>query len=296
MDSSLPNTDILSDVLRALRIQGTVYFCDQLEPPWKNHYPGQARACFHQIRRGGCRLKVGNKQDHLGPGDFVFIAPNKEHYLISEPISPDSGVGGAETYLLCGYCSLDETGGTPLNDLFPDLIIMRDHQLQSMGWLRGILDQISYEYLSVRPGTDIVVSRLTEILIVELIRMNFGRNEQVPIIQALDDNFIGKALQSLHQRCDKPWSLEMLAADVGLSRAAFAKRFKTLVGQSMFDYLTALRIRQACQLLAETALPLSEVAHRVGYESDLAFTRTFKKRMGQTPTHYRKHAADANPT
>ena len=296
MDSDITTPDVLSDVLRGLRITGTVYFCDQLEPPWKKHYSGYATASFHQIRRGGCTLKVGDTQHHLGPGDFVFIEPGKEHYLISEPVSPESEVSGAETLLLCGYCSLDDTGGTPLNDLFPDLVIMRDHQLQSMSWLRAILDQLSHEYLSVRPGTEIVVNRLTEVLIVELIRMNFGRDKQAAIIKALDDKFIGRALQTLHQHPDKPWSLEVLAGDVGLSRAAFAKRFRTLVGQSMFDYLTALRIRQAGQLLAETELPLYEVANRVGYESDLAFTRTFKKRMGQTPTQYRKHAVDSNST
>ena len=82
----------------------------------------------------------------------------------------------------------------------------------------------------------------------------------------------------------------MLAIDVGLSRAAFAKRFKTLVGESMFEYLTSIRVLQASQFLAETELPLYEVAGRVGYESDLAFTRTFKKRTGQTPTSYRKQA------
>jgi len=129
---------------------------------------------------------------------------------------------------------------------------------------------------------------MTEVLIVELVRMNFGQQEQAPLIKALADKFVGKALQALHQRPEKPWSLEGLAVEVGLSRAAFAKRFKTLVGQSMFEYLTSVRVQLACQLLADTALPLYEVANRVGYDSDLAFTRTFKKRLGQTPTHFRK--------
>ena len=284
-------SDVLSEVLRGLRATGTVYFCDQLEAPWEKYFPGDATASFHQIRRGGCKLIAGCVQEHLGPGDLVFLAPGKEHYLVSQPISPDTRALDAETLLLCGYCTFDETLGTPLNDLFPDLIVIRDKQLQTLAWLRVILDQLSHEYLSNRPGTTIVVNRLTEVLIFELIRMNFGRQEQTPLIMALGDKFVGKALQSLHHSADQPWSLETLAADVGLSRAAFAKRFKTLVGQSMFEYLTSLRIRQACQLLVETSLPLHEVASRVGYESDLAFTRTFKKYMDQTPTHYRKHVS-----
>jgi AraC-like DNA-binding protein len=285
--------DVLSDVLRSLRATGTVYYCDQIAPPWEKHFPAGDTASFHQIRRGSCSLQVGDVQEHLEGGDLVFLAPGTEHYLASQAPAADSATAVSESLLLCGYCEFDNTVGTPLNDLFPDLVIIRADQLQSLLWLRAILDQLSQEYLSLRPGTDIVVNRMTEVLIVELIRMNFGRQEQAPLIKALSDKYVAKALQSLHQKPEHPWSLEMLAMDVGQSRAAFAKRFKSLVGQSMFEYLTSIRIQQACQLLAETELPLYEVAGRVGYESDLAFTRTFKKRTGQTPTSYRKQGKAA---
>lgn len=281
-------TDVLSDVLKTLRATGTVYFCDKLDPPWEKSYSGDDGASFHQIRRGGCRLVSDDLEEHLGPGDFVFLAPGRAHALSSEPSAASSSRPGADTLLLCGYCTFDNTLGTPLSELFPGVIIIRDQQLHSLGWLRSILDQLSREYLSMRPGTEIVVNRLTEILIVELIRMNFGQQEDAPLIKALADKYISKALHRLHSHPEKPWSLETLAIDVGLSRAAFAKRFKSLVGQPMFDYLTQLRIQHACQLLTNTSLPLYEVANRVGYESDLAFTRTFKKRLGKTPTSYRK--------
>jgi len=282
--------DVLSDVLRSLRATGTVYYCDQIAPPWEKHFPAGPTASFHQIRRGSCSLQVGDVQEHLQGGDLVFLAPGTEHRLISDASAPGAAPEVSDSLLLCGYCKFDDTVGTPLNDLFPDLVIIRADQLRSLVWLSAILDQLSFEYLSLSPGTDIVVNRMTEVLIVELIRMNFGRNEQAPLIKALGDKYIGKALQLLHQKPEHPWSLEMLAIDVGLSRAAFAKRFKTLVGESMFEYLTSIRVLQASQLLAETELPLYEVAGRVGYESDLAFTRTFKKRTGQTPTSYRKQA------
>lgn len=281
------STDVLSDVLRTLRATGTVYFCDQLEPPWQKQFSGEDGASFHQIRRGSCRLEFNGVVEHLGPGDLVFMAPGRAHLLSSELPSPDAAGQLADTLLLCGYCTFDNTLSTPLSGLFPDSIIIRDEQLHSLGWLKAILDQLSREYLSMRPGTEIVVNRMTEVFIVELIRLNFGQQGEVPLLKALADKYISKALQHLHQHPDKSWSLEVLAADVGLSRAAFAKRFKSLVGQPMFDYLTQLRMQQACQLLAETDLPLYEVANRSGYESDLAFARTFKKRLGQTPTFYR---------
>ena len=282
------SSDVLSDVLRNLRATGAVYFCDELQPPWEKQYSGETGASFHQIRRGGCRLVSDDGVEHLGPGDLVFLAPGRAHVLSSEPTIQEAIGESVSTLLLCGYCTFDETMNTPFAELFPDIIIIRAEQLQTLGWLQAILDQLSFEYLSMRPGTEIVVQRMTEVLLVELIRMNFGQEGDVPLIQALADKYISQALQRLHQNIEKAWSLESLAADIGLSRAAFAKRFKELVGQTMFEYLTQLRMQQACQLLTETDLSLYEIANRVGYESDLAFTRTFKKRYDKTPTAYRK--------
>jgi len=278
----------LSDVLRTLRATGTVYFCDQLSPPWEKHYSGEDGASFHQIRRGSCRLETEGRVEHLGPGDLIFIAPGQPHTLRNEPPTGHDAEQGADTLLLCGYCTFDNVLGTSLSELFPDFIIIRDQQLQELNWIQAVLNQLSREYLSMRPGTEIVVSRMTEVLIVELIRMNFGQQGETTLIKALADKHISKALQQLHQRPEHNWSLDSVAIEVGLSRAAFAKRFRQLVGQPMFDYLTQLRMQRACQLLAETDLPLYDVASRVGYESDLAFTRTFKKRLGKTPTMYRK--------
>jgi len=280
-------SDVLSDVLRSLRVSGTVYFCEQLDPPWEKRYSGDDVASFHQIRRGSCILRSGDLTEHLGPGDLVFLAPGRAHNLgQAEPVTTSSAPA-ASTLLMCGYCQFDSASQVPLAEIFPDLIVIRYEQLQSLGSLKAILDYLSHEYLSMQPGTELVVNRLTEVLIVELVRMNFGRNDRTPLIQALADKHVGKALQLIHQSPAKHWSLAALASEVGQSRATFAKRFKTLTGHPMFDYLTQLRMQLGCQLLSETNLPLHVVANRVGYESDLAFTRAFKKRLGLTPTAYR---------
>lgn len=280
--------DVLSDVLARVRATGTVYFCEQLQVPWKKHFPASDHASFHQVRRGGCRLETEGLTQLLGPGDLVFLAPGREHYLSADPAPQDQQ--SQETFLLCGYCSFNNTISSLTDELFPDVVVMRDEQLQSAAWLKMLLDQLSHEYLSLRPGTDVVVNRLTEVFIVELVRINYGRQKAAPLMQALSDRHIGKALEKLHMAPEKPWALESLALDVGLSRAGFAKRFKELVGQSMFAYLTTLRMQQACQALSETDQPIYAVAQQVGYDSDLAFARTFKKRLGLTPTAYRKQA------
>jgi AraC-like DNA-binding protein len=142
--------------------------------------------------------------------------------------------------------------------------------------------------MSQQPGAELVVNKLTEVVLVELIRINFGRSEKSRFVKALSDKRIAKALQHLHNSPQIPWTLEKMGEEIGMSRAAFAKRFKELVGQPMFEYLTLLRVQRARELLQETNLRLYEVASKVGYESDLAFAKTFKKYTGTTPTRYRK--------
>ena len=282
--------EVLSDILRSMRVMGSVYFCDHLKAPWTMEFRDTTSASFHLVRRGECWVMSGDRTECLGPGDLVFIEPGRDHVLASHPPGQDPPAGEARTLLLCGYCEFTQETGTPLLDVFPSLTIVREEELLKHPWLKSTLDQLSAEYLSQQPGAELVVNKLTEVVLVELIRINFGRDEQSRFFRALSDKQIAKALQHLHNDPHIAWTLEKLAAEVGMSRAAFAKRFKELVGQPMFEYLTALRVQRAKELLRETKLPLYDVAGRVGYESDLAFTKTFKKHAGTTPTRYRKQA------
>ena len=280
--------EVLSDILRSMRVQGSVYFCDYLQAPWSMDFKDTTSASFHLVRRGECWVTSENRSECLGPGDLVFVEPGRDHVLASQPPGQAPPAGGARTLLLCGYCDFTQETATPLLDVFPSLTIVREEELLKHPWLKGTLDQLSSEYMSQQPGAELVVNKLTEVVLVELIRINFGRAEQSQFVLALSDKRIAKALQHLHNKPDTAWTLEKMAEDIGMSRAAFAKRFKELVGQPMFEYLTRLRVQRAKELLQETKLPLYEVASRVGYESDLAFTKTFKKYAGITPTRYRK--------
>jgi len=286
------STDVLSDLLRSLRASGTVYFCDQLKAPWTKEFFDTTTGCFHQIRRGGCWLESEGMVEHLGPGDFIFLAPGRNHILSSQPSGQDHLETDPGTLLLCGYCEFTSDVESPMAGLFPPISIIRDETLQQESWLKSILSQLSAEYLSQQPGAQLAVNKLTEVLMVELIRMNFGQNEQSTLMRALADRHISESLSHLHNNLSQAWTLENLAKEVGLSRAGFAKRFKELVGLSMFDYLTQLRMQRAKELLTDTNQSLFEVANQIGYESDLAFNRTFKKRTGVTPTVYRKNRVE----
>ena len=282
--------EVLSDVLRTLRVRGSVYFCDHLEPPWSLEFHDQTNARFHLVRRGECWVTAGDDVDRLGSGDFVYIGPGLDHVLESHHSADPQPRQQSATLLLCGYCQFDAAHVHPLVASFPRFTIVREEELLEHAWLKGTLDQLSAEYLSQRPGAEVVVDRLTEIVLVELIRLNFGRPGQSGFIRALLDKTIAQTLGLLHDKPQVTWTLESLGREVGMSRAALAKRFKELVGQTMFEYLTDLRMQRARVMLADTVKPIYEVANSVGYESDLAFTRVFKKRSGMTPTRYRKRA------
>ena len=280
--------EVLSDILRSMRAEGSVYFCDQLKAPWSMDFKDMTRASFHLVRRGECWVEAGDQTERLGPGDLIFIESGRDHVLASHPAAVETPEPGAVTLLLCGYCEFSEGTLTPLLDALPSLIIVREEEFLKHPWLKSTLDQLSAEYLAQQPGADLVVNKLTEIVLVELIRINFGRGHESRFIAALSDKRISKALQLLHANPEFAWTLDKLAENVGISRAAFAKRFKELVGHPMFEYLTMLRIQRAKELLRETTMPLYEVANRVGYESDLSFAKTFKKYTETTPTRYRK--------
>ena len=282
--------EVLSDILRSMRVQGSVYFCDHLEAPWSMDFKDTTTASFHLVRRGECWVMSGDHTERLGPGDLVYIEPGRDHELASHPPGQKPTLGQARTLLLCGYCEFTTETLTPLLDVFPSLTIVRAEELLRHAWLKSTLDQLSAEYMSQQPGAELVVNKLTEVVLVELIRINFGRGDKSRFVAALSDKRIAKALQKIHSNPHIAWTLEKMSEEVGMSRAAFARRFKELVGQPMFEYLTRLRIQRARELLRETKLPLYEVASRVGYESDLAFTKTFKKHVGTTPTRFRKQA------
>lgn len=294
--------ELLSHILSAMKVQGSVYFCDVLETPWEKVFPDSGSAKFHMVRRGECVAEVNGVREYLGPGDFIFLGRGVEHRLTSRSFA-DSGIeqpttkesvlpdGNAiSTLLLCGYCDFDFDDANPLLKIFPEMAIVRNEELIRYAWLKATLDQLGAEYLAQSPGAELAVNKLTEIVLIELIRINFGREEQSPILLALQDKAVSRALQLLHDDLQKTWTLDSLAREVALSRAAFARRFTAIVGQPMFQYLTALRMQKAKAMLRETSLPIYEIANLLGYESDQSFVKTFKKLEGMTPRQYQKSA------
>ncbi len=283
--------EVLSDILRSMRVAGSVYFCDRLEAPWQRAFDEPSRATFHLVRSGECFLSSDGVEAHLQTGDFVFLEPGRRHTLSDS--ASDGRSGSAETVLLCGYCRLDAPAGHPLIEALRSLTIVRADELARHTWLKSTLEQLSAEYLVETPGSEVVVDRLAEVLLVELIRIHFSRSETGGFIRALYDKPIAKTLALMHASPDVDWTLEGLAREAAMSRSAYAARFKELVGQTMFEYLTAVRMQRAQSLLRESPASLAEIAGRVGYTSRLAFSKAFKRLTGVTPSRYRRQARES---
>lgn len=281
--------EILSDILKSLRVSGSVYFCDHVEPPWTKRFENQSTAGFHLVRRGACWVQIGDKVEQLFAGDLIFLGPGTDHILTSEPPLGKMPICGDSTLLLCGKCQFEYNELSPLNDIFSQTTIVRENEINKHPWLKGTFDQLSSEYMSQNPGNEIIVNKLTEVVLVELIRINFGRQNTHSFLRALSDKRITRALECIHDSPESPWTIELLASTVGMSRAAFAKKFTSLVGQTVFAYLSNLRIQKATELIASTSISIDDIAQRVGYESERAFTKTFSKYMAVTPKQFRKN-------
>lgn len=274
--------EVLSDILRGLRTSGSVYFCDFLVPPWELPYENEGRAMFHLVRRGRCAFEVAGTIHPLEAGDFAFIAPQVDHRLYA------TSAADPHTLLLCGYCQFDLLDSDVLMRALPDYVLLQRDELEQWPWLLRTLEHLSAEYMSAAPGSDLTVNKLTEVLLVQLLRADFGRSGEAGLIAALRDKRLSRALTAIHERPGHHWTIENAAAEAAMSRSGFARRFKELIGANFFDYLTRLRMREAREQLAGTHKPVALIGEAVGYQSELSFVKAFKKLNGMTPRAYRQ--------
>lgn len=272
----------LNEILKDLRIRGSVYFCDLLSPPWQLEHSREQRALFHFVRRGRCVLKVHDESVDLLAGDFVFVSPNTDHRVIAH--SGDA----SDTLLMCGFCLFDADEGDLLLRDLPPYIVIRQETIQEWPWLGRTLEHLSAEYMSDAPGTELTVDKLSEILMVQLLRSEFGLERDAGIIAALRDKRLARALDAIHDDLSYAWTIEKAAEKASMSRSGFARIFSQKVGVSFYEYLTKIRIKRAQGLLVSTTMSIADVGARVGYQSDLSFVKVFKKNTQVTPHAFRQ--------
>ena len=282
--------NVLSDILRDIHTRASVYFCDQLEPPWKMEMRDLEYSSFHQVRRGQCVIECEGQQEVAGPGDIIFLPKGSDHDLKSvNSFQPDKEKQ-FKTMLLCGYFQFDQALEHPLLATLPPLVVIRSEMLEKNAGLKYTMDFLTEEFTNDQPGSELLLDKLTEVMLIQLIRTEFSPENESSFSKALFDNQISQALQLIHSQPENNWTLDSLSQQVGMSRTSLANRFKQLVGTTMFDYLTRIRLQKACNLFRTTDLPVYSIAEKSGYQSEISFSKAFKQHLGMTPGQYRKQS------
>lgn len=315
--AEIDGPDVLTDVLSSLRLRGRLFCRTELSAPWTLIVPPDELAHFHVVESGRCWVHLDGEEHarELASGDLVVLPHGRGYRLTDSSQAPpvrladllarqrqdDSGActvlrhggGGPEARMICGSFHFEGREGHPLLSLLPPVVHLPAEGGSEGGWLEMTLKLLSHEARHPRPGTETLITRLIDILFIQVVRawiesLPEGRGGW---LGALRDRQIGTALGCIHREPQRAWSVAALASTVLMSRSAFAARFTALVGEPPLSYLTRWRMHLAADLLRGKGLSLSEVAKRIGYESEAAFSRAFKRRLGASPGSFRRPAA-----
>jgi len=270
--------------------------------------PAADLAHFAMLSRGNCWLSVEGIEEPipLTGGDCFLLARGTSIVLRDSPRTRPKwsfreigaraqgnvavcGGGGAATTIVCGSLSFDRASLKPITQLMPNFILMKADQARTAA-LHNTVQALASEMAEQAPGSEVVATRLAEVLVVQLLRAHIasGPARNRGWLRAVFDPQVGTALSAVHDKVNAPWTVESLAEAAGMSRSAFAARFKQLLGHTPLEYVTEWRMQKAMQLLQQRDKKLIDVARSVGYESDAAFSKAFKRVVGSNTGEYIK--------
>lgn len=313
--------DTLSDVLRAVRLTGAIFFDIQASDPWVAETPASdaiVRKIFpeaehlipyHVVARGACWGTVAEEQPvQLSAGDIIVFPHGDAHTMSSAPgmrgapdltvyhwptdgqlpVAMAMGSGHVDSsHIVCGYLGCDARPFNPLLAALPRVIHLSEREAGTVG---AFVKLAVAEAKQPRPGGEVVLGHLSELMFVDVVRRYLETlpPDRTGWLAALREPFVGRAITALHRNPARSWTLELLAHEVGLSRSALAERFTQFVGQPPMQYLANWRMQLAANHLLAGTEGVAEIAEQVGYESEAAFSRAFKKLVGMPPGEWRR--------
>ncbi len=305
-----PSSDPLGEVLQLLQLTGVLYCNAELTDPWGIEVPELSGVMnVEVVTSGHCWLELdGEAPVFLPEGSLVLIPRGRRHRLRGnrgDRVTPLEdipveligerfeimrfGGGGRPTEVTYYGVRFDPYLADRLVRLLPEMLHLRTH-VDDGSWLHSTIRFIAQEARQRLPGSETVITRLADILVIQAIRtwIEQVRDEDRGWIAALHDRRIGRAMALMHRQPAQDWRVASLAREIGMSRSGFAARFTEMVGEPVLQYLTGLRMQLAHRELRETADTLAQIAERVGYHSEPAFNRAFKRVVGMPPGALRK--------
>ncbi len=302
--------DVLGDVLQSIHLHSTLYCRAKMGAPWGFRVSSREVASFHIVSGGMCWLTVEGMEEPvlLTEGDLVILPHGHAHTMTDHPKSPvtmledlkpkqpvaKNGIfysmgQGAVTTLVCGGLELEDYSTNPLYSILPAFIHMRSNDEYSFPWLQAIVELVRVEASVNRVEAETVITRLSELLFIQAVRAYIRAigDRNVGWLGALKDPQIGQALALIQHQPGEAWTVGSLACRVSLSRSAFSAKFRQLVGEPPMQYITRVRLTKAAASLRTHPATLVEVATSVGYESEVAFSKAFKRYFGIAPGAYR---------
>lgn len=311
--------DPLGEALHFLRMSGTFYCRSELTAPWGLDLP-PIPGClwFHVVTSGRCWLEVeGSEPRLLQLGDLTLVPHGKGHRLRSEPGAlADSvydvhhdylseryaiirhGGGGTATSLVCGAIRFDHPAARNLVEMLPSIVHIEASTSPRLEWMQSTLRLMASEARELRPGGEAVITRLSDILVIQALRawIESDPAAQTGWLGALQDRQIGRAISLIHRDPARNWTVASLADEIAMSRSAFAARFTELVDEPAMKYVTRWRMHVALNTLQEDGATVAELASRLGYQSEAAFSRAFKRVIGVSPGAVKRNANLIEPS
>ena len=315
--------DPLTDIVNSLRLTGGVFLEADFTAPWaiKSQVTGEdckpfmpipkQIIAYHVVIKGDVLVAIDDGESHEATmGDVILLPANDSHVLASGPsvravladdlllpsgetglVRIKHGGGGERTQILCGFLA-SQAPPSPLLQTLPQVLVIGLEDIALLSWIEASIAMAARELSAGRVASGGVMSRLSELLLIESLRAHLER--ALPTegwLSGMSDHRIARALARIHGYLDTPPAVTELAAEAGMSRSAFVDRFAETLGVAPRRYILDQRMNAARLMLSETSLGLVEIAHRVGYEAPEAFSRAFRRETGQTPVEYRQAQA-----
>jgi AraC-like DNA-binding protein len=315
--------DAFSEILTAVKLKGAMFFRAEFSSPWGISSPTSSELApalspgaphlviYHLVIEGKAIARThGGKTIELKPGDIVIFPHGDPHELRSDgkaqgDLTPAiikkkmmthdlrplrAGGGGQNTCFVCGYMACDPFLCRPILEGLPAILKVNVRTDRSGQWLENSILHLVEEAASEQAGSDAMLAKLSEALFVDTLRRYMAGlpDEQTGWLAGARDPIVGKSLAILHSRVKHPWTIADLAKEVGLSRSSLVERFSRFLSVPPMTYLTRWRLQLAARALITTSRGVADISADVGYESEAAFNRAFKREFGAPPARYRR--------